>query len=434
MKNRKAFIFLDFIAVITGMLLGYGLRFSLTVFPNKGIAPIAPYLQISIFAALVWIAMLSINQIYRSQTFTNPCLELSKITQSSFYSCIIISAVTFFYRGFSYSRIAIIIGVVVSFLLLSLVHILMSFILKNQHTQFLLIGNENDFTSLSKRLRIHGANTIKFLSPDELAQNDCSLLKKNTCVIMCLDNRQNLEQIEKFCHINNICYFIYPKSSQVFLSGGRVEEIDGIPVITTQIFPLEFWHNRIIKRIFDIVFSMILLLIFLPVLILIAAIIKISSDGPALFIQKRIGLKNKEFKIFKFRTMKHGTETVLPYTLEKDPRITRIGKFLRKTNIDELPQLFNVIKGEMSLVGPRPVSTKDKIFFSIPGFYERMKILPGMTGWAQIHGLKGGQIEPEERFRYDLYYAENWSIWLDFAIIIFTAFLFFGKNGKKITQ
>ncbi|MCM8788366.1 MAG: hypothetical protein NC907_01095, partial [Candidatus Omnitrophica bacterium] len=197
MKNRKAFILLDFVSVMAGMLLGYGLRFSLVIFPYKGIPQIAPYLQISAFAAIVWVAIMSANQIYRSQTFINPCLELSKIIQSSFYSCIIISAVTFFYRGFSYSRIAISIGVIISFLLLSLVHILISLISKNQDAQFILVGNENDLSSVSKRLRIHGANVIRFQRPDELIQIGRSFLKKNACVIMCLDDSQKVQQIEK---------------------------------------------------------------------------------------------------------------------------------------------------------------------------------------------------------------------------------------------
>jgi len=251
-------------------------------------------------------------------------------------------------------------------------------------------------------------------------------------VIACFDDLEKIQKIEQICNSSGVRYFIYPKASQIFLGGGKVEEIDGIPVITTQILPLDLWHNRLIKRFFDILLSIAFLTLLLPLLVLVAIIIKITSNGPIFFVQERIGYRNRKFKILKFRTMIQGAENILPYTIDNDPRITKIGRFLRKFHFDELPQFFNVLKSDMSIVGPRPVSIEDRVFFNIPGFHQRMKIFAGMTGWAQIHGLKGGQVEPEERFRYDIYYAENWSVWLDFAIIICTIFLFSGKHTRGI--
>lgn len=431
MKNRKILVFSDFVAVFAGMLLGYAIRFSWEIFPDKGIPSITPYLQISIFTAFVWILMLSINRIYSEQIFVNPCFELSKIIQSSFYSSIIISATTFFYRGFSYSRIAVGLGLIIGFLFLSLIHLFLSLIPKKEETKFLLVGNKEDLMPVLKRLEIKGVPFTIFLSPDELLNFMKIQTKQDFIAIICFDNLSRIQKLAQICNSYNIPYFIYPKTSQFFLSGGRVEEIDGLPVLTTQTLPLELWHNKVIKRIFDIITTMVLLTFFLPFFIFIAIIIRIDSPGPVLFIQERVGFKNKRFKIIKFRTMFYKTQDSLPYTIENDPRITKTGRILRKFNLDELPQFFNVLKGEMSLIGPRPISIDDKLFFTIAGFNERMKILPGMTGWAQIHGLKGGQFEPEERFRYDLYYAENWSIWLDFAIIVFTIFLFFSKNKGK---
>ncbi|MCM8816106.1 MAG: exopolysaccharide biosynthesis polyprenyl glycosylphosphotransferase [Candidatus Omnitrophica bacterium] len=419
-NNKKLLIFFDFVGVVSGMLIGYILRFSLSIFPEKGVPPLAPYLQITIFAALVWIILLSVNQIYKVQTFVNSCLEFSKIIQSSFYACLIISAMTFFYRGFSYSRIALGLGILTSFIFLSLIHLFFNLISKKEEIRFFLVGNKNDLVLLSKRLTIHGANFIKIISPDELKNSIEKLDINRICVIICLDDISQIHKIERFCDNYKIPYFIYPKISHIFLSGGRVEDIDGFPVITTQTFPLEMWHNKTIKRFSDITLAMLFLCLLLPIIFIIATIIKFHSPGPVIFVQDRVGYRNKKFKILKFRTMKKDESFFLPYTLENDPRITKIGKFLRRFNLDEIPQLFNVLKGDMSIVGPRPISIDDKLFFSIPGFYERVKITPGMTGWAQIHGLKGGQTEPEERFRYDLYYAENWSIWLDLAIIMFT--------------
>lgn len=428
MKNRKILIFADFVAVFVGMLLGYAIRFSWNIFPYKGIPPLNPYLQISIFAAFIWTIMLTINRIYGEQIFVNPCFELSKIIQSSFYSGIIISATTFFYRGFSYSRIAVGLGLIISFLFLALIHLSLTLISKKEETIFLLVGNKEDLKTVSKRLEIKGVPFVTLITPNDLLNFLKFQAKQNFITIISFDDLSSIQKIAQICSSNNIPYFIYPKTSQIFLSGGRVEEIDGLPVLTKQTLPLEFWHNKVIKRIFDIVITMALLTFFLPFFILIAIIIKLDSSGPVLFIQERVGFKNKRFKILKFRTMFHKSQYFLPYTIENDPRITQFGRILRTFNLDELPQFFNVLKGEMSLIGPRPISVDDKLFFTIAGFNERMKILPGMSGWAQIHGLKGGQFEPEERFRYDLYYAENWSIWLDFAIIVFTIFLFFSKN------
>ncbi|MGB9641902.1 MAG: sugar transferase [Candidatus Ratteibacteria bacterium] len=429
--DRKIFILLDFIVVVISMLLGYAIRFSCNIFPDKGIAPIIPYINISIFAAIVWIVMFNVNNIYKEQKFINLCFELSKMIQSSFYSAFIISATTFFYRGFYYSRIAVVLGIAISFFLLTLIHLIMDAILSKEDVTFCFVGSERDATPLVKRLKLHGTPKEKIIFC-QFEKLQCFLQNSrksdNLRVIICLDDFQKIQQTAQTCSKFGIQYYIYPKTSRIFLSGGRIEAIYGIPVFTTDVLPLDLWHNKIIKRFFDIFFSMLFLTMSMPILFLIVIIIKFSSDGSVLFIQERIGYRNKKFKIFKFRTMVKGAESMLPYTIDNDSRVTRIGSLLRKFNIDELPQLFNVLKSDMSIVGPRPLSVEDRLFFSIPGFYERMKILPGITGWAQIHGLKGGQVEPEERFRYDLYYAENWSIWLDFAIIVFTIFLFFNNK------
>ncbi len=426
MKNRKYLIFVNFVAIASGMLIGYAIRFSWQVFPYKGIAPLEPYIQFSVFSAIVWSAMLHSNKIYRGKKFINPCLEFSQIIQSSFYSGVIISAITFFYRGFSYSRIAVILGIFISFALISMIYLVLSGFSASGDTVFLLIGNRENLRSIVKRLMLHGTpkDRIIFCQSEKLeeilAEKSRQLDPESIYVIVCLDDIHKIQEIGNICSKYDIHLLVYPKDTHIFLGGGNIEEIDGIPFITTHALPLESWHNRVIKRFFDIVLSILFLTVSIPLLITTAIFIKLSSPGPVFFIQERIGYKNRRFKMVKFRTMKFGSENILPYTIENDTRITGIGKLLRAFNIDELPQFFNVLKSDMSIVGPRPISTKDRGFFLTPGFNERMKILPGMTGWAQVHGLRGGQIEPEERFRYDLYYAENWSIWLDFAIIVFT--------------
>ncbi len=185
-------------------------------------------------------------------------------------------------------------------------------------------------------------------------------------------------------------------------------------------------HWRLVKRVFDILFSFFVILLVFPFLFpVIALLIKLTSEGPVLFKQERWGRGNKKFNVLKFRTMKINNQNDFKQATKSDPRVTRIGKILRRTNLDELPQFINVLKGEMSVVGPRPhptplnVLAKDKI----NNYMLRHLVKPGITGWAQINGFRGetkNELQMQKRVEYDLWYIENWSLWLDIKIILKT--------------
>lgn len=183
-----------------------------------------------------------------------------------------------------------------------------------------------------------------------------------------------------------------------------------------------------IKRIFDFFVSLIALILLFPLFLIISILIKLDTKGPVFFIHERIGQNGKPFFPIKFRTMKEGAiKEGLGYNVaENDPRITRVGKFLRKYGLDELPQLINVLKGEMSLVGPRPTFR-----YQVEKYddfqKQRLLVKPGITGWAQIHGRN--ILSWEERIKYDVWYVKNWSLWLDFKILIKTIPLLFSKKG-----
>jgi exopolysaccharide biosynthesis polyprenyl glycosylphosphotransferase len=193
-----------------------------------------------------------------------------------------------------------------------------------------------------------------------------------------------------------------------------------MPVFEMKEAPLNAWHNRLIKRAFDFVFSLIGIILLSPVWILLAAGIKLSSPGPILFHQKRVGRDGRVFHMRKFRTMRVGTETIA-FTAQNDPRVTPLGKILRKTSLDELPQLLNVLTGRMSLVGPRPEvpGLVEKFQKEIPRYFERHQVKSGITGWAQVNGFRGNT-SLAERVKYDIYYIENWSLLLDIKIILRT--------------
>jgi len=193
-----------------------------------------------------------------------------------------------------------------------------------------------------------------------------------------------------------------------------------MPIFEMKEAPLNTWYNRVVKRVFDFTFAMVGILLLSPVWILIAIGVKLSSHGPILFHQKRVGRDGRIFHMRKFRSMRVGTETVA-FTAKNDPRVTKLGAFLRKTSLDELPQLLNVVTGRMSLVGPRPEvpGLVEKFQKEIPRYLERHQVKSGITGWAQVNGFRGNT-SLEERIKYDIYYIENWSLLFDIKIILRT--------------
>jgi exopolysaccharide biosynthesis polyprenyl glycosylphosphotransferase len=199
-----------------------------------------------------------------------------------------------------------------------------------------------------------------------------------------------------------------------------VDELFGIPIFTLREAPLDKWHNRFLKRSFDLALLVPGLLLISPVMLAIALGVKLSSPGPVFYRQERVGKDNHPFGMLKFRSMRADAEKKSGpvWAVKDDPRRTAFGTFLRKTSLDELPQLFNVLKGEMSLVGPRPERPffVDQFAKSIPNYLRRHQVKAGITGWAQINGLRG-DTSIEERTRYDLYYVENWSLFMDMVIL-----------------
>ena len=221
-------------------------------------------------------------------------------------------------------------------------------------------------------------------------------------------------------HIVNVR--LVPDLLQYITLRASIEDLDGIPIININDVPLQGWRS-VVKRIMDIVISFIALVITSPLFLIISILIKLTSKGPVFYNQERVGMDGKPFMMHKFRTMVPDAEKETGPVMAKpdDPRLTKFGKFLRKFSLDELPQLFNVLKGEMSLVGPRPERPYfvKKFREHIPQYMLRHKVKSGITGWAQVHGLR--QNTPfDKRVEYDLYYIENWSLILDLKILWMT--------------
>ncbi len=239
-----------------------------------------------------------------------------------------------------------------------------------------------------------------------------------------------------FSEKNMIRFFIVPEFYRYLKKKLVLSNIDQFPVIAVRDEPLQHWHNRFIKRLFDILFSLfVLIVIYPPVYLLLAVLIKRSSPGPVIFKQERTGLYAKKFNCLKFRSMTVNIEADEKQAEKGDPRTTKIGEFMRKTNIDELPQFYNVLKGEMSVVGPRPHMIKHTEIYSelIDKYMVRHLVKPGITGWAQVTGYRGETKiikDMEERIKRDVWYIENYSPLLDVKIIFRTIIkMFSGDNN-----
>ncbi len=232
-----------------------------------------------------------------------------------------------------------------------------------------------------------------------------------------------LESLMDICEKNGVRADIVPDYYRYLTSRPNIELLDNIPLISARFLPLDISYNKMIKRIADIVFVIITSIVISPLLLAVAFLVKATSKGPIIYKQERVGEDGKTFMIYKFRSMSSENEYIddKVWTKKNDPRITSIGKIIRKYSIDELPQFYNIFRGDMSLIGPRPERPYfvNKFKESVPKYMIKHHVKPGMTGWAQINGYRGNT-SIVKRIEYDIYYVENWSILLDIKIFIKT--------------
>lgn len=248
-----------------------------------------------------------------------------------------------------------------------------------------------------------------------------------------LKEYDKLEQIVVLCEKSGVHTKFIPDYGKIIPTRPYTEDLLGLPVIHIRYVPLSDSFNAAVKRVVDILGALVALILFSPVMLVTAIGVKVSSPGPILFKQERIGLHNRPFMMYKFRSMAMQTEAdeQKGWTTKGDSRVTSFGRFIRKTSIDELPQMWNVLVGNMSLVGPRPERPQfvEKFKEEIPRYMIKHQVRPGITGWAQINGYRG-DTSITKRIECDLYYIENWTISLDFKIIFLTFFKgFINRNA-----
>ncbi len=248
-----------------------------------------------------------------------------------------------------------------------------------------------------------------------------------------LQEYYKLKRIVAICEKSGVHTKFVPDYNDIIPTRPYTEDLIGLPVVNIRHVPLTNTFNMVCKRTMDIIGSVFAIIIFSPVMLVTAILVKTTSKGPLIYKQERVGLHNQTFQMYKFRSMEvqSAKSEKKAWTVRNDPRVTYIGRIIRRTSIDELPQLFNILKGDMSLVGPRPERPffVEKFREEIPRYMVKHQVRPGLTGWAQVNGYRG-DTSIKKRIEYDLYYIENWTMGLDIKILFLTFFKgFVNKNA-----
>ena len=444
----QSLLFLFDLSIICLCWLGaYYIRFLEGLAPvETGAPPFRLYLALLIPIIIVWGISFRAFNLYRPRRMGTHLAEVLDIAKANTLSVIILVALTFFLRPFEYSRLVFLYFWLLNLLALACSRMIfregLRFIRRHGHNQrhCIIVGagklGQRVARSLSLHsefgIRIHGYLTRHAQKVGRVSEGieviglyeDLEKYALNMDIIfLCLppDAEQNLEKLLGFLATTTLEVKVIPSIYEFITLRAEAEMFDGLPIITLQGSPLQGW-NVVMKRMTDMVGSAIALTLAAPLMAIIAMLILFTSPGPIFYRQERMGLDGQSFMMLKFRTMQIDQPgDIVLLTSKDDPRVTQVGKVLRRTSLDELPQFWNVLKGDMSIVGPRPERSwvVEEVRKEIPLYMLKHKMKAGITGWAQINGWRGNT-SLEKRIEHDLYYIEHWSMWFDFKIMLLT--------------
>ncbi len=452
-KHGKFFenlLLLADLAVVAACWLGaYAYRFFLDPLPARhGIPPLRPYLLLLLAMLLIWPVVFRGFGLYRPRRLGTRLGEITDIAKACTTSALLLTALTFFFRQFEFSRLVVLYSWVLSIASLSLMRGFfregLRFLRRRGYNlRFaILVGWGDVAEEVVRRLEKHPELGIRLRGclldpaaglpapaglpvlgdPDALPRLLREQPVDHVFVALPLEAAPRLPAVLKGIDDVPVDVRVVPDLSRYVRLGGGVEDFEGLAFIRLQGSPMYGW-DHLLKRSQDVLVAGSLLLLLAPVLAMIALLVKLTSGGSVLYRQERMGLDGLTFSMVKFRSMRADAEreTGPAWAREGDARRTRLGAILRATSLDELPQLWNVLKGEMSLVGPRP---ERPVFIEefrrrIPRYMLRHMMKAGMTGWAQVNGWRGNT-SIEKRIEYDLYYIEHWSLWFDIRILCLT--------------
>lgn len=445
---------LDFILLILSGIIAYYLRFAEFVTQYRPVIfelPFFLFLKILIGTSVVAIIVFMISGLYSFEKRTVYQKFAKVFSACSTFILILVIAFFFNQRLFS-SRFIVIIYWVIGIMFLLIERVALDItrrILAKKgiiKTKILLVGKNE--TSEELRIEFDRDKTYGYQVVNEFSINENTLYEiENYITNNAIDEiiltdpyaeKGFVSSLINLCNVKHITYKYTASLLETKIINFEVNDIVGIPIVEIKRTRLEGW-GRISKRFFDLILSILALIIFIPIYIIVGIIIKLDSRGPVLVRLTRIGIRNREFKMYKFRSMIDNAEKMKDelikfnerndgplFKMKHDPRITRVGKFLRRTSIDEIPQILNVLRGEMSLVGPRAHEPREVSQYKD----EQMQLLvikPGITGMAQVSGRSNLKFEDEVRL--DVYYIENWSLMLDLRILLKTIRVLFKKEA-----
>lgn len=443
----RTLLLLGDLAIVAAAWMGaYALRFHAGIPAPLGVPPVEPYLSALLVLLPGWAWLFRRRGLYTPRRVDSPLSELAAVVAAGTTVTVLLVAVGFFFRSYFFSR-----GVVLLFWVLAISgvaafrlaarKVLFALHRRGRHLRSALvvgggrlaeqvIDRIHERPQLGLRVvgvlagekspRVHGVPVLGRYEQVKPVLHLCGA--HQVIVALPREDADRLEPLLDQLEDELVDIRLVPDVLHVATLSSSVEDFDGLPVINLRESPLVGWA-AIQKRVFDVAVSSLLLLVTLPVMAAIALAIRLAAGAPVLYRQERMGLDGHVFWMLKFRTMVHDAEreTGPVWARREDPRETRVGSFLRRTSLDELPQLWNVLRGDMSLVGPRPERPVfiEQFRREVPGYMLRHKVKAGLTGWAQVHRWRG-DTSLQERIEHDLYYIRHWSLGLDVRILLMT--------------
>lgn len=442
----------DIIILFISMTLAYLIRFYIFS-PDTYYITLDTYIKFSIMIIPINLILFNFFNLYHSFRTRSFVKECSAIIKSNTILTAILLSLLFVLKLVHISRLVIIIFYFVNIILIMAKRLILRKILSKMRTKGLnlkhviIVGAgevANDYLDVLNNNKSFGYSYSGYVADVSNFQGeklgnysdlyDVLNESKPDEVVCALDlsDAKHLENIVSDCEKSGTKISIIPFCYKYIPSQPYIDQLGNIPLINIRRIPLDNLGNAFIKRALDILGSLFLILCTSPIMIITAVIIKLTSRGPVIFKQKRVGLNKSLFVMYKFRSMKINSQEETGWSTDNDPRKTKFGSFIRKFSIDELPQFFNVLKGDMSLVGPRPELPHfvENFKNEIPLYMVKHQVKPGITGLAQVNGYRG-DTSIKKRIEFDIHYIENWNILMDISILFKTAFKGF-KNNEKI--
>jgi exopolysaccharide biosynthesis polyprenyl glycosylphosphotransferase len=431
--------------ILLAFFVAYKFRVNFTYVPTTYIEPFSQYFKFVIYFLPVWVIVFILTGLYSINEKKGTLNEFGKILVATSAAMALVITWIFLSRTFFYSRLVIGITWVLAVITVTFGRFLIRFFQKFLYRygigvhRVIVLGHNSSTKPVIDEIKNNrnlGYKIVKIIDRDGIEKLD-KIVDNNPCdEIIIADStlpESQAEKVAEFCRLNNLGFKMTPNLFLVRSSHVDIQQLAGVPILEFKRSPLDGW-GRIIKRTFDFVVTLILVIITSPLMIITAVLVKLTSRGPIFYKQERVGL-SKNFTFYKFRTMKENADAEFPklmkkygvnFKLKKDPRVTPIGRFLRKTSLDELAQFFNVLRGDMSLIGPRPPKPEEVEKYN-NWQKRRLGVKPGISGLWQVSGRS--ELSFDEWVRLDAYYIENWSLWLDVQIFIKTIWVVLKGRG-----